>query len=96
MSSSPQIIRSKRKTIALVIQPNGELLIRAPKRATRKQIDAMVAQHADWIAKKQAKARAAQVAFTPRQFIEGEKFPFLGEDYSLQFVSFFGCIFCFL
>ncbi len=82
-----KIIRSKRKTIALVIQPNGELLVRAPQRATKKQINEMVDQHIDWIAKKQAKARAAQRAYAPRQFIEGEKFPFLGEFYSLQLVK---------
>ncbi|MBT3187525.1 MAG: M48 family metallopeptidase [Anaerolineae bacterium] len=87
MPSTPKIIRSKRKTIALVIQPNGELLIRAPKRATRKQIDAMLKQHANWITKKQAKAKAAQIDFSPRQFVGGEEFPFLGEDYSLKIVK---------
>ena len=87
MPPNPKIIRSKRKTIALIIQPDGELLVRAPQRATKKQINEMVDQHVDWIAKKQAKARAAQKAFAPRQFIEGEKFPFLGEIYTLQLVK---------
>ncbi len=87
MPPTPKIIRSKRKTIALVIQPNGELLIRAPKRATKKQINAMLTQHADWVAKNQAKARAAQIAFAPRQFVDDEKFPFLGENYSLKIVK---------
>ena len=53
---SPKIIRSKRKTIALVVQPNGELLVRAPQRATRRQINAMLEKHAAWTAKKQAEA----------------------------------------
>lgn len=87
MTNIPKIIRSKRKTIALVIQPNGELLVRAPRRATKKQIDAMVAEHADWIAKKQAKAIAALAAFAPRQFLAGETFPFLGENYALQLIN---------
>jgi len=86
MSPIPKIIRSNRKTIALVIQPNGDLLVRAPKRATKKQIDEMVAEHANWIAKKQAKAIAAQAAYAPHQFLGGESFSFLGENYSLQFV----------
>jgi predicted metal-dependent hydrolase len=81
-----KIIRSKRKTIALVIQPNGDLLVRAPQRATKKQINAMVDEHAKWIAKKQAKAIAAQAVFAPHQFRAGESFSFLGENYSLQFV----------
>ncbi|NOY98925.1 MAG: M48 family metallopeptidase [Chloroflexi bacterium] len=87
MPLTPKIIRSRRKTIALVVQPNGELLVRAPQRATLKQITAMVAQHADWIARKQAQVLAARAAFAPRQFVAGEKFPFLGESYSLQLVN---------
>ncbi len=47
MNSSPKIIRSKRKTIALVVQPNGELLVRAPQRATKKQINEMLEKYAD-------------------------------------------------
>jgi predicted metal-dependent hydrolase len=84
---SPQIIRSKRKTIALVVQSNGELLIRAPQRATLKQINAMLSKHADWIAKKQAQAKTAQAAFTPREFVKGEKFLFLGENYAFELTN---------
>ena len=87
MPPIPQIIRSRRKTIALVIQPNGELLIRAPKRATKRQINAMLTQHADWIAKKQVEAKETQAAFTPRQFADGETFPFLGANYALECVD---------
>ena len=84
MPPIPQIIRSRRKTIALVIQPNGELLIRAPKRATKRQINAMLTQHADWIAKKQAQMREAKEKFAPHQFIEGEGFLYLGKSYPLH------------
>lgn len=84
---SPKIIRSKRKTIALVVQPDGELLVRAPQRATRKQIDAMLIKHADWIAKKQAEAKARQAVDPLRQFTNGESFFFLGQAYQLEFVS---------
>ena len=85
--SSPKIIRSKRKTIALVVQPDGELLVRAPKRATRAQIDAMLNKHADWIARKQAEVQAHRAQNPPRQFVEGEIFYFLGEAYALKFVD---------
>ena len=80
-----KIIRSRRRTIALIVQTDGSLLVRAPNRATRKQINAMVIQHAEWIAKKQA--RVSEFAITPRQFLEGERFPFLGESYSLKLVA---------
>lgn len=80
----PKIVRSKRKTIALVVQPDGELLIRAPKRATRKEIDALLEKHAAWVAKKQAEAKAKETATPSHQFVEGEHFPFLGKKYPLR------------
>jgi len=87
MLTVDKIIRSKRKTIALVIQPDGQLIIRAPKRATKRQINALIKKHADWIAKKQAEALEAQENFAPHQFAEGEEFYFLGEKYALRFVK---------
>ena len=82
-----KIIRSRRKSIALVIQPDGELIVRAPKRATRKQINSLIEKHADWIVKKQIQAKETQALFAPHQFLEGESFPFLGEHYPLEFVD---------
>ncbi len=87
IATSPKIIRSKRKTIALVVQPDGELLVRAPQRATQKQINEMLEKYADWIVKKQAEAKAKQRAFAPRQFKEGEVFLFLGEKYALELTN---------
>lgn len=87
MNLSPKIIRSKRKTIALVVQANGELLVRAPQRATKRQISALLEKHADWIVKKQAEVKARQVTKPSRQFVDGEKFFFLGEEYSLEIVN---------
>lgn len=84
---SPKIIRSKRKTIALVVQPDGELLVRAPQRATRKQIDAMLQKHADWIAKKQLAAKKHAALNPARQFKAGERFFFLGQEYPLALVG---------
>ena len=79
-----KIIRSKRKTVALVVDTDGKLIVRAPKRATKREINALIKKHADWIAKKQVEALKTQEAFTPRQFLEGEEFFFLGKSYPLQ------------
>ena len=58
------IKRSKRKTIGLEITDEG-LLVRAPMRASKREIERVIAQHRDWIEKKtalrkQAKASALQ------------------------------------
>ena len=46
-----EIIRSRRKTLALEITSGGRLLVRAPMRCSQARIDAFVNAHADWIAK---------------------------------------------
>ncbi len=87
MTLNPKIIRSGRKSIALIIQPSGELLVRAPKRASKREINALIKKHAPWIEKKQAEARRNKETFVPHQFVEGEEFFFLGEKYTLGFVE---------
>ncbi len=79
-----KIIRSKRKSIALVVQPDGKLIIRAPKRATKRQINALIKKHAGWIEKKQAQFLVEAESFSPRKFLEGDEFFFLGKSYFLQ------------
>lgn len=46
-----EIIRSRRKTLALEITGEGRLLVRAPLRCSRARIDAFAAAHAAWIEK---------------------------------------------
>ena len=45
-----ELIRSKRKTLALEITPDCRVLVRAPLRLSKKQIDAFVETHSNWIA----------------------------------------------
>ncbi|MBQ3264800.1 MAG: M48 family metallopeptidase [Ruminococcus sp.] len=46
------LIKSKRKTISLEIKSDGQLIVRAPNRTTRREADAFVKKHEEWIAKK--------------------------------------------
>ena len=56
------IIRSRRKTIGLEITDEG-LLVRAPMRASTKEIERVILQHQNWINKKTAEhARAKSAA----------------------------------
>lgn len=79
-----QIIRSKRKTLALVVLPGGELLARAPLHLPLARIEAFVQRHAAWVEK--ARARAASQPGLPgsQGFIDGELFPYLGQYYPLR------------
>jgi hypothetical protein len=46
-----ELIRSRRKTLALEITRDGRVLVRAPLRLSQKRIDEFVSGHTDWIAK---------------------------------------------
>lgn len=61
-----KLIKSKRKTLSLEVRPDG-LVVRAPNRITRREADAFVTKHADWIRKKQAQIaeRSAQAQTAP-------------------------------
>ncbi len=57
-----QLLRSRRKTLALQIDREGRLLVRAPLRLSEAKIRAFVREKADWIAAKQQQAQAYHAA----------------------------------
>jgi predicted metal-dependent hydrolase len=81
-----QLIRSKRKTITIIIQRDGKVIVRAPLRAPERLIRQFVESKAGWINAKKAQM-AQQPPLKARQFKAGEKFLFLGQDYTLSVVS---------
>ena len=81
------VIRSRRKTIAVEITKEGGVLVRAPLKLARREVLAFVHQNRGWIARKLAQARVLQEERTPRRFREGETFPFLGEQHRLRYVA---------
>ena len=42
-----ELIRSRRKTLALELTREGQLIVRAPLRISRREIDAFVEKHKD-------------------------------------------------
>ena len=62
MMESYELIRSRRRTLALEIASDGRLLVRAPLRLSQARIDAFVTAHEDWIARHREiqRQRAAQ------------------------------------
>ena len=78
-----QLIRSRRKTIALIVEQDGRLVVRAPLRASLRRILEVVEQKSGWIKVKQKQAKAANPA---RQFVNGESFWYLGKTYKLEIV----------
>jgi len=81
-----QIIRSKRKTLALIVKADGSVIVRAPMRASLKLIKEFVQNNASWIEKKRTQALAAQPP-APKQYLSGERFTYLGNAYPLEIVK---------
>ena len=50
MNWTYEILRSSRRTLALEIR-DGRLLVRAPRRATQAEIEALLEKHGAWIEK---------------------------------------------
>jgi len=58
MEQNIQVIRSNRKTIALEIKPDLQILVRAPYRMTEKRIRQFLEENAGWLEKHMEIARA--------------------------------------
>ncbi len=81
-----KITRSKRRTIALVIERDGSLTIRAPLRAPQAQIQQFIHDKTDWITRTREKLKS--IVPTPaREYTDGEKFPVLGSLFDLKLVK---------
>ena len=52
-----KLIRSERRTLAMELSPEGDLILRAPRRMPLRLIEQFVASHEDWIAKHREKIR---------------------------------------
>lgn len=87
MSAAPvidRIIRSRRKTVALVVTPEGQLEVRAPQRLSRAQIEDIVTQKAKWILKNLERSRQASAAVRRRELVEGARIWYLGASHPLH------------
>ena len=82
-----RIIRSKRKTVALTVESDGTLTVRAPERLPNRMIEALVRERQDWIREKQLQVRREYIITRPRQVVEGEEFFYLGKSYQLLIVD---------
>lgn len=65
------LIRAHRRTLSMKLLPDGALVVRAPLRLPRAQIDAFVAAHEDWVAR--ARARLAAHAAAHPEPTEAER-----------------------
>ncbi len=82
-----KIVRTGRKTLALVVDSQGRLVVRAPLRLPRADIVEFVNRQADWIRSRQDRVLAMRREAVPKRFVDGECFLYLGKSYPLRIVT---------
>ncbi|MBS4538646.1 M48 family metallopeptidase [Clostridium sp. D2Q-11] len=81
-----EIIYSKRKTMEISIKPPGIIKVKAPRRLSEEQIIQWVKSKSEWIAKKTSEFKDIEHMLRKKEYINGEKFMYLGEEYPLEII----------
>lgn len=87
--TSYTLTRSKRKTLAIHIKPDGTLEVRAPLRLAKSEIERFVTSKTDWIERKQVQIAASQSA-EPRELPSSQYAPGEFERTARELVSVWG------
>jgi hypothetical protein len=82
-----QIIRTRRKTIALIVDTQGHLIVRAPLHTSQARIQEIVDQKNGWIEKKKQLVLQRQPQTGAERFQEGREFYYLGQRYPLALLE---------
>jgi len=82
-----KIIRSQRRSIALVVCPDATLVVRAPMKISLEYIQDLVFRKRFWIDKKRKQVLKNGPPTKAKEFIDGESFFYLGEVYKLKIVA---------
>lgn len=79
--------RSYRKTIEISVHPDKSVIVRAPRKISRKELDKMLLSRANWIIKKLRYFETLQPQNRTKKYIEGEEHLYLGRQYRLKISS---------
>lgn len=75
---------TRRRTVALSVAPPGQIILTAPRDTPVERLDAVVHAKAKWIASRLRLVRPAEPRPSPREFVGGETFLYLGRQYRLE------------
>ncbi len=78
-----KLIKSKRKTISIILNYNGDVIVKAPLKTTKNEIENFIKEKNDWI-KKHLEFINNLPKFSKKAFVNNESFLFLGENYKLK------------
>ncbi|MGE4296472.1 MAG: M48 family metallopeptidase [Desulfovibrionaceae bacterium] len=81
-----EVLRANRKTLAIHVFPDGEVVVIAPSGAPQAAIEATVRKRAPWIIKQRRVFASYPPEIPARQYASGETFRYLGRQYRIRIV----------
>ncbi|MDX6749217.1 SprT family zinc-dependent metalloprotease [Geminicoccaceae bacterium 1502E] len=81
------VVRSRRRTADIVVERDGQVVVRAPQTISDEAIDATVRGNAAWVHRALAEREELAAARCHRPFVQGSGFLYLGRNYRLRFVD---------
>lgn len=82
-----ELIRSHRRTISIVVENDGRVIVRAPNHIPHNEVINFIRLKKNWIKAKQASAIERKKKIKRKMYISGEKFLYLGNEYPLQYIT---------
>ena len=82
-----KIIRSKRRTISLQLCDDATLIVKAPLRVKKNIIHQVILKHHKWLERKKKEILSREIKFIEKEFVNGEKYFYLGKLYPLKIVQ---------
>lgn len=76
-----RLIRSKRRTLAICIERDGGITVRAPLHMAKSTVEGFVTEKADWIKEKSTLMAAREAQRKDFRIGEGSTLPLLGREY---------------
>lgn len=78
---------ARRKTMEIIVDRNGELILSAPENISPPQLTTFVMEKRFWIYKKLAEKAQLLRTIPRKEFLDGEGFLYLGRSYRLKLVD---------
>lgn len=85
MIQPDEIIRSRRKTLAITVDSFGRLIVRAPKRCSEARIFTFIQEKEAWILRKQAEKKGVGIQLPPEN-LNGYQMTLLGKTCTIYVV----------
>jgi hypothetical protein len=79
-----EIIRTNRKTMGIIVDHERNLIVRSPKNTAEAKIEEVLKKKTNWILSKLKEMNKIKPAPKEKEFMTGEKLPYLGRRYSLE------------